>query len=223
MDDVTLLTQWMKQHANPERAVAMEAYQRNQFPFLGIPAPERAQLLKTFFAKYGEPSDAQWEPIVRRLWDLPEREYQYVAIWLVEKRKMNFAIHHIDLIEFLITNKSWWDTVDTIASHFAGGYLRKYPERIPAVTERWISSSHMWLQRSAILFQLSYKQQTDSDLLFRLIRRCEGSKQFFINKAIGWALREYAKTNRSAVERFVQETNLHPLSAREALKVRRKA
>lgn len=220
MTSVNELTQWIRQHANPERAIPMAAYMRYQFPFLGIPAPERERLTKQFFAEHGEFEQYEVEPAVRQLWALPEREYAYIALAILRARSTQSKLADIQLIEDVVVSKPWWDTVDVIASNLAGNYFRKYPEQIPSITERWMCSSSIWLQRTAILFQLSYKQATDTELLFRLICRCADSREFFIQKAIGWALREYAKTNRSAVEQFVSIAKLQALSKREALKVK---
>ncbi|MEZ4888313.1 MAG: DNA alkylation repair protein [Chitinophagales bacterium] len=120
-------------------------------------------------------------------------------------------------MEFMIVHKSWWDSVDTTAK-WVGVFFKKYPTMTKPVTKRWITSDNMWLQRMAIIFQLAYKKDTDVDLLFEYVLRKSDSKEFFIQKAIGWALRQYAKTDANAVWRFVDVTDLAPLSRREALK-----
>ncbi len=132
-------------------------------------------------------------------------------MFILDMTYIRFKPRHGELLEELILTKSWRDTIDLIASHALGRYLSLYPEQIHGLTERWITSSSFWLQRSAILFQLRYKQQTNQELLFQLIRRCVGSEEFCIHKAIRWALREYAKSNRIAVEQFVATTELAPL------------
>lgn len=203
-------------HGNQETARPMEAYMKNQFPFLGIKTPLRRELGKRLFQEQGNPED--WEVVVRELWSLPEREYQYIALDLLGKGKKRYIPEDLEVAEGLITTKSWWDTVDYLAAHTVGTLLRLYPALIPQSNERWLEGTNMWLQRTALLFQLSYKDKTDQELLFNNIRFCAGSKEFFIQKAIGWSLREYAKTNPDAVRHFVGMTPMAPLSRREALK-----
>ncbi|MED4585163.1 DNA alkylation repair protein [Brevibacillus choshinensis] len=202
--------------ANRDTAGPMEAYMKNQFPFLGIKTPLRRELSKRLFREQGIPED--WDVVVRELWSLPEREYQYIALDLLEKVKKRFTPEHLELAEELITTKSWWDTVDYLASHTVGTLFRLYPTLILTSNEHWLEGSNMWLQRTALLFQLSYKDKTNQELLFNNIRFCVGSKEFFIQKAIGWSLREYAKTNPDAVRHFVEMTSMANLSRREALK-----
>lgn len=124
----------------------------------------------------------------------------------------------IDLYEYLIVNKSWWDTIDYSASNLVGVHFQKFPELIQPYTEKWMDSGNMWLQRTSLLFQLKYKKATDLELLTDYIHQLQGSKEFFINKAIGWILREYSKTNAAWVVDFVNSNQLAPLSHREALK-----
>jgi 3-methyladenine DNA glycosylase AlkD len=124
----------------------------------------------------------------------------------------------ISLYEYMIVNKSWWDSVDFLASNLVGPYLMKYPERITELTGEWMRSENIWLQRTCVLFQLKYRDQTDTVLLSSFIEQLKGSKEFFIRKAIGWALREYSKTNPEFVKSFVADQKLSGLSEREALK-----
>nr|WP_090982441.1 DNA alkylation repair protein [Paenibacillus sp. CF384] len=212
------LEKMLRSHASEEAAGPMTAYMRDLFPFLGIRTPERAAVTKQFVKEHGVPSGAELEGIARKLWSLPEREFHYTALLLLEKRKKDLTIDQVAFIEHLITAQSWWDTVDMIASHLVGTLFTQYPELVPIYTEKWIASDNLWLRRTAILFQLGYKGRTDAELLFSLIRRTAHEDEFFIRKAIGWALREYAKTDSAAVQQFVADTALSPLSVREALK-----
>ncbi|MDF2961479.1 MAG: hypothetical protein K0S39_3214 [Paenibacillus sp.] len=212
------LEQWLRAHADSDKAAPMQAYMRDLFPFLGVRSPERAALVKAFLQEHGLPQGTELQDTVRELWRLPEREFQYTALQLLEKQRKQLQPSDIDLLEHLVVNKSWWDTVDTIAGGLIGAHFTKFPELIPVYTERWISSDNLWLQRSALLFQLSYKSRTDAPILFDYIRRTADSKEFFLRKAIGWALRQYSKTDEAAVRRFVAEAKLSPLSEREALK-----
>lgn len=204
------------EHANPELAGPMRKYMKDHFPFLGIKAPVRKELSKRLLKEQGIPDD--WETVVRQLWAMPEREFQYVAMDLLEKVKKKLEAGHLRLVEELITTKSWWDTVDYLAAHTVGTLFRLFPALIALTNERWIASGNLWLQRTTLLFQLSYKENTDQELLFSNIRIYKDSQEFFIKKAIGWSLREYAKTDADAVLRFVEQTPLASLSRREALK-----
>jgi 3-methyladenine DNA glycosylase AlkD len=124
----------------------------------------------------------------------------------------------LKLYEYIITHKSWWDTVDFIASNLIGSYFKHFPHEKQTFIDKWLASENIWLQRTALLFQLKYKNQIDESLLKYIITNLLGSDEFFINKAIGWILREYSKTNPTWVTGFVTETDLHPLNKREALK-----
>ncbi|MFC5647811.1 DNA alkylation repair protein [Paenibacillus solisilvae] len=208
----------LRGHANAEIAGPMIAYMRNQFPFLGIKMPQRSALTKQFMKENGAPSGEELEQAVRELWALPEREFQYTALMMLEKRVKEITPAQTELLEHIITTGSWWDTVDVIAGHLVGALFSRYPELIPVYTQKWIHSDNLWLRRTAILFQLQYKGRTDKELLFSFIRLCAGEEDFFIRKAIGWALREYSKTNPDAVRQFVAGIELSPLSKREALK-----
>jgi 3-methyladenine DNA glycosylase AlkD len=208
----------LRKHANAAAAGPIEAYLKNQFPFLGIKAPERVQLTRQFVAEHGLPPGAALERTVFALWELPEREFAYTAMFFLEKRMKRAEPERIGLYERLIVARSWWDTVDLLASRLVGALFAEHRNLAEPYARRWIESDNLWLRRSAILFQLGYKERTDRDLLFDLIRRCAGESEFFIRKAIGWALRQYAKTEPDAVRSFVERTELSPLSRREALK-----
>lgn len=199
---------------------AMEKYMRNHFAFLGIKTPERKVLLSPILKEYGKLSWDETEKAVKHLWRQPEREFQYVALTMLEKQKKNLPSSSILLLEELITTKSWWDTVDHLASHMVGAYFRLYPNELEPMTRNWIKSENMWLRRTAILCQLKFKGKTNKELLFTHILTCADEEEFFIQKAIGWALREYSKTNPDAVVSFIEEhdSTLANLSKREGLK-----
>lgn len=206
----------MEENRNQEHAAAMKKYMKNLFPFLGIKSPERKKLSKTFIQELCAIED--FETHVLSLWDLPEREYQYVAVDFLVKKKKHLNESHLDLIESLIITKSWWDTVDLIASHLVGTIFSKSPEFIQSRGRVWINSDNIWLQRSMLLFQLKYKEKTDKELLFSIIRQTKHIEEFFIQKAIGWALREYSKTNPADVVRFIESQSLSNLARKEGLK-----
>lgn len=216
---ISNLKQSLHRHAHPENKEAMAKYMRYQFLFLGIQSVERRKLVQQHIKDYGnlkEQMDGQ--AIIKRLWQEEEREFQYAAIDLLEK---GYAFQKGDLafLENLITHKSWWDTVDRIAPRQLPLYYSLYPDGKYKQLKDWSQAENIWLRRSAILFQLKAKEETDSQLLFETIRQNLKSDKFFIDKAIGWALREYSKTNADQVIDFISTTpELAPLSRREGLK-----
>lgn len=207
-----------EQHANVENSVPMKKYMRNQFEFLGIKSPKQKTLVKQFVVENGLPELSQVDNLIRELWSWPEREYQYVALALLDRLQKRLMPDSASLLENLITTKSWWDTVDPIAIHNVGKLLKQYPEIRDLVLIPWRTSENFWLRRTTLLFQLGYKAATDEALLFALIEENRESTEFFIQKAMGWALREYSKTSPRAVQIFVANTELPSLSQREALK-----
>lgn len=206
-------------NANAENALAMRAYMKNLFEFHGIKSTERRELQHAFLAEHGQPEPFDFE-ILLSLWDADQREFQYFGLDLLRKQAKNAQENDLKLIEHLIVTKSWWDTVDGLASWVCGPYFRKFPESMHPITDAWSLSENMWLRRTSIIFQLGYKAKTDTVLLIDHIEKNLGTKEFFINKAIGWALREYAKTDPEFVKDHVDrmKTRLHALSVREALK-----
>lgn len=203
--------------ANPTDAKAMAAYMKDHFAFFGVKSGPRREVLKNHVAQHGLPRP--FDPnTLALLWQAPQREMQYCALDLLRKQARKVQRDDIHLIESLITTKSWWDTVDGLASWVCGPYFEKFPEQMAPITGQWAQSDNLWLRRSAIIFQLGYGPKTNGALLFHYIRLNLGSKEFFINKAIGWALRQYARTHAGAVTDFVATTPLAPLSRREALR-----
>lgn len=205
--------------ANATEAVGMKAYMLNQFEFLGIKAPIRDSIVFPFIKNNPIISTTQLNEVVEYLWAQPFRENHYAAIDVFEKNHRLWDADSKSLIEFCITHQSWWDTVDGIASDWLHIYFNKFPAKIIPITSKWNLSKNIWLQRSSILFQKKCKADTNTQLLSKYILHLIDSKEFFIQKAIGWALREYSKTNPSWVKAFVSTTELAPLSKREALKI----
>ena len=208
----------LEANANPAEAVPMARYMRDQFSFYGIKTPQRRLLVREFLAEQGLPPPDLLKPVVLTLWQRPQRECQYIAVGLLERGSKRLDIPVVGLLERLIVTKSWWDTVDSLAGGLAGEQFRRFPEARAAALPRWRASDNIWLRRSAILFQLGYKKETDVDLLLAIVEENKASGEFFIQKAIGWALREYSKTKPDLVVDFVEQTELPPLSRREALK-----
>lgn len=208
-----------EKNANAENAASMLAYMKGQFAFYGIKSPDRREITKQFLTECGQP--VPFDPaIFKALWNADEREYQMFGLDLLRKQAKKADEADLGLIEWLITNKSWWDTVDGIASWVCGPYFQKFPEQQNSIIPQWVVSDNMWLRRSSIIFQLGYKEKTDFDLLKTNIEHNLGSKEFFINKAIGWSLREFGKTEPDLVRKYVKsmDEKFHPLSYREAMK-----
>lgn len=215
---IAKVTTILKAHANPQNAESMVKYMRNQFAYFGIKAPILHDLFKQFIKENGVPDSSNEAEVIRALWDLPEREYQYAAMTILAESRKRPPEDRIKLLEELIITKSWWDTIDSLAANDVGLYFVRYPDSMLSYTEKWMNSGNFWLQRTALLFQLKYKTKTDTDLLFKYIGQCANVKEFFIRKAIGWVLREYSKTDAAAVLNYVEHNTLSPLSSREALK-----
>jgi len=215
---VASLQTLFEQNADPTQAVPMKKYMRDQFEYLGIKTPKNVALQKEFFEAHGFPPLSELEIVLRDLWSLPPREFQYVAVGLLGRFNKQIPARFIKTIEYMLITKSWWDTIDSIAGGTVGVQFQRFPAVREKYLPKWRASDNFWLRRTTILFQLNYKKETDFDLLCAIIRENLDSKEFFINKAIGWSLRQYARIDPQAVKKFVKFTPLHPLSRREALK-----
>ncbi len=201
------------------RAPAMEAYMRDRFPFLGLSATARRSAARAALTGLPKPTEAELAEIVRGCWARDEREYQQFACdYLVAHRTVPGA-GFLDVAEELITTKSWWDTVDPLATRFVGGLVRRHPALVTRMDE-WSGSGELWLIRTAILHQLHYGASTDTARLFDYCTRQAAHQDFFVRKAIGWALRHYARTDPEAVRAYLAShaAALSPLSKREASK-----
>ncbi|WP_199514567.1 DNA alkylation repair protein [Nucisporomicrobium flavum] len=205
--------------AEPERAVHTAAYMRNQFAFLGFPTPTQRALARSAVAGLPKPAEEDLRAVALACWDRDEREYQYFACdWL----RANVGVPGPDFLgtaRTLITTKSWWDTVDPLATRFVGGLVRRH-QQLTADLDAWAGDDNLWLVRTALLHQLHYGPDTDTDRLFGYCTRQAGHADFFVRKAIGWALRHYARTDPDAVRDYVAKNRgvLSPLSVREATK-----
>ncbi|RLJ67159.1 DNA-7-methylguanine glycosylase [Lacinutrix venerupis] len=216
---ISALETEFSRNANSQIALKQQAYMRDQFVTYGIKTEVRRSIQKPFLVKTYLPEKEELETIVKTLWAKPEREFQYFAQELSFNYLKQTEQKDIALFEFMITNKSWWDTVDFIAVKLLGNYFKIFPELQKEYVDKWLNSEHIWLQRSALLFQLKYKTDLDSSLMAYTINNLLGSKEFFINKAIGWVLREYSRTNPNWVLEFVAATPLSNLSKKEALRL----
>ena len=215
---VSSLKNSFEKNANPLSASKMSTYMKNKFCYYGIKAPLRNELIKEWLLETKN-SNVNFWGLIHHLWNLDQREYQYVAIELLKKKKADFfSFSDIHEIEGLITSKSWWDTVDLIAADTLGKYLIKFPDQKIKIISDFSERNNLWLNRSTLIFQLKYKDKLDFELLKSLVIHHYPNKDFFIQKAIGWSLRQYAKTAPNEVLNFVIQTNLDGLAKREALK-----
>lgn len=207
-----------REKGSPERAQGQMRYMRNQFDFFGLPNPEMKAISKAFIQGHGIPAGKGLGDLVRTCFDCAEREMQYFAIFLLERVAKQQPEDFILLLEELITTKSWWDTVDWLAK-LVGIYFKKFPDQVLPVTSRWMASGNYWLQRVCLIFQLSYREKTDFGLMKKYILALADSREFFLQKGAGWALRQYARTDPQAVKSFIeQHPELPALTRREASK-----
>ena len=196
---------------------------KSAMPYRGVSAPLLKQVCRDAFKVHPLVTGAEWQRVVLDLWRHAEfREERYAAVLLTQARSYcEFQTYSsLPLLEEMIVTGAWWDFVDTLAGHNLGDILRANPRKMKPLMRRWARDADMWKRRSAILCQLGFKRETDLDLLYDCIEPNLSHKDFFIRKAIGWALRQYAWTDPKEVKRYVQanKASLSPLSVREALK-----
>lgn len=208
-----------KLHEDPLLAKSMSKYMRNKFEYFGINSPTRKEISKPLLARTFIPEADKIPEIIMELWNQPQRELQYFALELLQKYAKKSPIEWINLYEELITTKSWWDSVDGLAANQVGNHFQRYPDLIEDLTNKWMASKNIWLQRTCLIFQLRYKHDTDFELMKSFIIPLVDSNEFFIKKAIGWALRQYGKFNPKAVIDFVENQPMSHLSRKEALKL----
>jgi len=217
---VQIVEKEFHKHHNLERSIPMAAYLKNHFELLGIKNPERKEIQKKVFAEQGIPAIDEIEIVVKELWDLPFREFHYLAMDLLDRYKNKVPETTIELYHYMIVNQSWWDSIDAIASKLVGALVKRYPELIDSHIDSWSLDENMWLQRTAILHQLKYKEQANTELLTKYIERSMGTNEFFLNKAIGWSLRQHSRVDPQWVINFVNEhPGLANLSKKEALRL----
>ncbi|MCK5087707.1 MAG: DNA alkylation repair protein, partial [Melioribacteraceae bacterium] len=172
-----------ERNANSENAFHMKKYMKDHSEFFGIKSPLRREITKPFLKKENLPPISSIKKITKELWSLPQREFQHFGMELLVKYLKKMTPDYINLFEYILLTKSWWDSVDFTSSNLVGAHFKNYPELIKPTTKKWIASENMWLQRSSIIFQLKYKSTTDTNLLFKYIQLCDDSKEFFIRKA----------------------------------------
>lgn len=218
-DALRALTVAFAASGDPERAASMRRYMRDRFAFHGVLTPERRRITERVLAPLGEPEPSEVETFATRAWECDERELQYAAVDVLAGHVDEARPELLVVVGRLVTTKSWWDTVDALASKVVGPLARRHPELVGTLDD-WIAGEDLWLARAAMLHQLGYGEDTDVDRLFRYSLTLAGREEFFARKAIGWALRQYAHTDPAAVERFLSDhaDRLSPLTRREAAK-----
>lgn len=209
---------------DPDRAEGQQRYMKSEIPFHGVRVPEVRRLTRAVIKDHPLPDARTWEDTVLCIWrSATHREQRYGAIELAYAPRYRQWLHpdRLGMVEEMIVTGAWWDYVDQLASKHMGHMLSAYPDRVRTILLSWAEDSDFWKRRTAILAQLRFKGDTDARLLFSVIEPSIDEKEFFLRKAIGWALREYSKTDPEAVSGYVASNRhrLSPLSKREALKV----
>ena len=215
--DFNKLYEEMIQHKNEEQAQKMSKYMLNKFEYIGIKTPERREIFKNFFKEYKNEEKIDWE-FVNKCWENKYREFQYVAADYLKNMKDKLTRDDIPKLKQLILKKSWWDTIDNLDMTI--GALALKDSNVNKILLEWSIDENIWLRRIAIDHQLLRKEKTNTELLEKILKNNLGQAEFFINKAIGWALRDYSKTNPNWVKNFIEKNRekMAKLSIREASK-----
>jgi len=215
--DFNKLYEKMIQHKNEEQAQKMSKYMLNKFEYIGIKTPERRKIFKNFFKEYKNEEKIDWE-FVNKCWENKYREFQYIAADYLKNMKDKLTIDDIPKLKQLILKKSWWDTIDNLDMTI--GTLVLKDSNVNKILLEWSLDENIWLKRIAIDHQLLRKEKTNTELLEKILKNNLGQTEFFINKAIGWALRDYSKTNPEWVKNFIEKNreNMAKLSIKEASK-----
>jgi len=215
--DFNKLYEEMIQHKNEEQAQKMSKYMLNKFEYIGIKTPERRKIFKNFFKEYKNEEKIDWE-FVNKCWENKYREFQYIGADYLKNMKDKLTIDDIPKFKRLILKKSWWDTIDNLDMTI--GALALKDSNVNKILLEWSLDENIWLRRIAIDHQLLRKEKTDIELLEKILKNNLEQTEFFINKAIGWALRDYSKTNPEWVKNFIEKNreNMAKLSIKEASK-----
>jgi len=208
----------LRRAADPDKAAGMQAYMKTDMPFYGVQKPGRVGILRELVARFPVADRESYQRLVLGLWDLPHREEKYLALGVARHFREQVTPLSLPLYRSLIVEGAWWDFVDEISTKLIRRLVVEHPGQTWPVVDAWIDDEDMWLRRSAILCQIGAKEDTDTGRLFGFCERRAFEGEFFIRKAIGWALREYAKTDPGAVAAFLaaNRDRLSTLSYREA-------
>ncbi|MDR0801697.1 DNA alkylation repair protein [Fluviicola sp.] len=214
------LEELFKPFRNPKRAQTARAYMKDHFSFIGMRTEIRRTTQKAWVdsLKSLEDRTIRWS-VIRALWSKEERDYHYVAIdYLNSWPKKYYSEADAGELEWMLGQNSWWDSVDAIASNYLGKWALLYPEKARETFEKWRYDESFWLHRSCLIYQLKYKDEVDTIYLEDLIRQMNNNKEFFIQKAIGWSLRQLSKYNPDEVIRILGDNPIKGLALREASK-----
>lgn len=207
---------------NPGIAKDQKAYMKDNFEFFGIKSPERKELNKPFLKEVKNLSKDEFKKLIQQLWDRPEREMHYVAMELIRKmmKKHISEKKDMDFLQKLALQNSWWDSIDFIAPRPMKVYFDRFPEERDKKVDEWIASDNIWLKRCALLIHLKQSDEVDLPYMFKTILRLNNTKEFFIDKAIGWLLREHSKKRKNEIQQFIDQygDKLSKLSIREGSK-----
>lgn len=207
----------LEEKRNELLAVSMERYMQDKFRFLGVRGATRTEIYKKYFPEARKSKAIDWD-FIENCWNKEEREFQYVVVYYLKAMQRFLKREDISRLKYLIVTKSWWDTVDLLAKVVGSLVIRI--EGYDQIMLEWSKDSNIWLRRVAILYQLSLKDKVDEQILDKILVNNLGDNEFFINKAIGWALRDYSKFNPEWVREFIKKNkeNMANLSIREASK-----
>jgi 3-methyladenine DNA glycosylase AlkD len=217
---VALVQREFEKLADPVNAVPMAAYMKTDMPFYGIPKPLRVPIYRTLKKEYAPETQKEYESCVLALWNLPHREEKYAAIEYAMFFDKFITYKSLPLYERMVREGQWWDFVDPIAIALVGIALKKDRAKVEPKMRKWIGDPDMWIRRTAILSQNRHKAETNEQMLFEHCLDRAHEKEFFIRKAIGWALREYSYAAPKAVRKFIEKNKntLSPLSVKEGAK-----
>jgi 3-methyladenine DNA glycosylase AlkD len=215
-----LVTTELSARGRAEDVASMQKYMKTEMPFHGVMSRGQGEVFRLLRKDHSPSSMDEYRALVLELWELPRREEKHMAISVAEGFRRFISPECLPLYARLVREGAWWDFVDRVAIHCVGVALRSSRRVVGGTMKGWIEDECMWMRRSAILCQVGHRQDTDEEMLFDFcLRRC-GEKEFFIRKAIGWALREYSYTSPDGVARFLVENrvSLSGLSFREGAK-----
>ena len=206
--------------ADPDAAEKMAAYMKTTMPFYGVKRPQRDPIFKDMQQRFPIESREDYESAILELWGRPHREEKYLAVGVARKHRELITMSSLPVYKRLIVEGAWWDFVDEVATHMVGKLLLEHRSEMQPILDGWVEDDDMWLRRSALLAHLTHKERTDESKLFEHCLLRSHETEFFIRKAIGWVLREYAKTSPEVVRRFVvtNQDSFSGLTVREAMK-----
>jgi len=216
---INQISERFEAHSDSDAAMQISKYMKDQFVFYGIKSPQRRALLLDLLIAEKNTIEKHFWDFIEYCWSHDYRDWKYIALDLLMKRAKSMEPFDIEKLRQLIIRDSWWDTVDMLATHCIGSITLRHRQIMRPVLDTWNTDSNIWIQRTSIIHQVKYRVNTDSEQLSRYILNVRDSKEFFLQKAAGWALREYSKFNPTYVKEFVDQNVLPALTRREALRI----